>query len=121
VRFANITIIEGNGASQFGIGVVCAQIAEAVVRDARVVLPVAAYRDRYDVTVALPTVVGREGAHRVLEPSMSTDEREAFDASVATLREAARGILEPGARQSRAATPTLSTAAARSSRSAAAR
>jgi len=121
VRFANITIIEGNGASQFGIGVVCAQIAEAVVRDARVVLPVAAYRDRYDVTVALPTVVGREGAHRVLEPSMSTDEREAFDASVATLREAARGILEPGARQSRAATPTLSTAAARSSRSPAAR
>src|ERR671918_2248955 len=33
VRFANITIIEGNGASQFGIGVACARIAEAILRD----------------------------------------------------------------------------------------
>src|SRR3954471_7948582 len=64
VRFANITIIEGNGGSQFGIGVVCARIAEAILRDERVVLPVAAYRERYGVTIALPTVVGRTGAGR---------------------------------------------------------
>lgn len=35
VRFANITIIEGNGASQFGIGVACARITEAILRDER--------------------------------------------------------------------------------------
>src|SRR5919205_548686 len=97
VRFANITIIEGNGASQFGIGVVCARIAEAILRDERVVLPVAAYRERYGVTIALPTVVGRAGPARGLEPSMSAEERRAFEASAATLREAARGILTPGA------------------------
>src|SRR4051794_33693836 len=33
VRFANITIIEGNDASQFGIGVMCARITEAVLGD----------------------------------------------------------------------------------------
>jgi L-lactate dehydrogenase len=92
VRFANITIIEGNDASQFGIGVACARIAEAVLRDERVVLPVAAFRERYGVTIALPTVVGSAGAVGELEPSMSADERRAFDASAATLREAARGI-----------------------------
>src|ERR687888_1433074 len=76
VRFANITIIEGNDASQFGIGAVCARIAEAILRDERVVLPVAAYRERYGVTIALPTVVGRAGADGDLEPSMSADERK---------------------------------------------
>jgi L-lactate dehydrogenase len=92
VRFANITIIEGNDASQFGIGVMCARISEAILRDERVVLPVAAYRERYGVTIALPTVVGREGAAGELEPSMSEDERRAFERSAATLRDAARGI-----------------------------
>src|SRR5256884_2302051 len=33
VRYANITIIEGIGASQYGIGMVCARIAEIVLRD----------------------------------------------------------------------------------------
>jgi len=38
VRYANITIIEGNQASQFGIGIVSARIAEAVLRDERAVI-----------------------------------------------------------------------------------
>ena len=39
VRYANITIIEGNQASQFGIGMVSARIAEIVLRDERGVIP----------------------------------------------------------------------------------
>ena len=92
VRFANITIIEGNDASQFGIGVVCARIAEAVLGDERVVLPVAVYRERYGVTIGLPTVVGSTGAAGTLEPSMSEDERVALERSAATLRDAARRV-----------------------------
>jgi malate/lactate dehydrogenase len=49
-------------------------------------------RERYDVTVGLPTVVGRGGAAGELEPEMSDDERRGFDRSAATLREAARRI-----------------------------
>jgi L-lactate dehydrogenase len=92
VRFANITIIEGNDASQFGIGVMCARITEAVLRDERAVLPVAAYRERYEVTIGLPTVVGRHGAAALLEPSMSEQERLSFDHSVGTLRDSVRSI-----------------------------
>jgi L-lactate dehydrogenase len=92
VRYANITIIEGNDASQFGIGVMCARITEAVLRDERVVLPVAAYRERYGVTIGLPTVVGRQGGVTELEPSMSDEERRAFEHSAATLRDAVSGI-----------------------------
>jgi malate/lactate dehydrogenase len=39
VRYANITIIEGNDASQFGIGIVAARVAEMVLRDERAVIP----------------------------------------------------------------------------------
>jgi L-lactate dehydrogenase len=92
VRFANITIIEGNDASQFGIGVMCARITEAILRDERAVLPVAAYRERYEVTIGLPTVVGRHGAAALLEPSMSEQERRSFDRSVGTLRDSVRSI-----------------------------
>jgi L-lactate dehydrogenase len=92
VRFANITIIEGNEASRYGIGAVCARITEAILRDERVVLPVAAYQERYGVTIALPTVVGRDGAGESLEPSMSDEERRGFAGSAEALREAARGI-----------------------------
>lgn len=92
VRFANITIIEGNNASQFGIGMACARIAEAIVNDERAVMPVAAYRERYGVTVALPTIVGRDGALGDFEPAMSDEERRGLEQSAATLRDAARGI-----------------------------
>ena len=92
VRFANITIIEGNDASRYGIGVACARITEAVLSDERTVMPVAAYRERYGVALGLPTVVGRAGAAGDLEPSMSEPERRAFERSAETLRDAARRI-----------------------------
>jgi L-lactate dehydrogenase len=92
VRFANITIIEGNDASRYGIGVACARITEAILDDERVVMPVAAYRERYGVTIGLPTVVGRQGAAGELEPSMSEQERSAFERSAAVLQDVARRI-----------------------------
>src|SRR3954468_6642296 len=92
VRYANIAIIEGNDASQFGIGAVCARIAEAILRDERVVLPVAAHDEGRGVTIALPTVIGRDGPRGVLMPAMSEDERNDFDRSVQTLRDAVAGL-----------------------------
>jgi L-lactate dehydrogenase len=88
VRFANITIIEGNNASQYGIGIVCARLTEAVLRDERSVFPVASYQAAYGVTLALPSVVGRGGVVRVLEPSMSADERTQLERSADRLRSA---------------------------------
>jgi len=46
VRFANITIIEGTGASALGIGVVSARIAEMIVRDEKAVLPIGSWNPR---------------------------------------------------------------------------
>jgi L-lactate dehydrogenase len=88
VRYANITIIEGNNASQYGIGIVCARLAEAVLRDERSIFPVASYQAAYGLTLALPTVVGRGGVIRVLEPPMSADERAQLQRSAERLQAA---------------------------------
>jgi L-lactate dehydrogenase len=88
VRYANITIIEGIGASQHGIGMVSARIAEIVLRDERAVVPVGSYHPRFGVTLSLPAVLGRDGALRILEPEMSAAERQALQRSADTLKAA---------------------------------
>jgi L-lactate dehydrogenase len=93
IRYANITIIEGTGASQYGIGAVSARLAEAVLRDERAVLPVAAYTPRYEVTLSLVSVLGAGGVQQMHEPTMTSDERAALERSAAALREAARRVL----------------------------
>jgi L-lactate dehydrogenase len=92
VRYANIAIIEGNEASQFGIGFISARIAEAVLHDEQAVLPIGAYNAKYGVTLSLPGVVGRQGVTRILERSMSNDEQEALRRSAEVLRKAVRRI-----------------------------
>jgi L-lactate dehydrogenase len=86
VRYANITIIEGNDASQFGIGMVSARIAEMIVRDERAVIPIGSYHNKYGVTLSLPSVVGRDGVIRSFEPEMSGEERQALELGAANLK-----------------------------------
>jgi L-lactate dehydrogenase len=93
VRYANITIIEGIGASQYGIGLVSARIAEAILHDERLVIPVGSHVPRFGTTVSLPSIVGRQGVSEVLEPAMSDDERQALERSAERLRETVRPYL----------------------------
>ena len=93
IRYANINIIEGIGASQYGIGAVSARLAEAVLRDERAVLPVAAYSERYGTTLSLVSVVGATGVVKMYEPAMSDGERQAVEASAEALRTARSRVL----------------------------
>jgi L-lactate dehydrogenase len=88
VRFANITIIEGTGASQLGIGMAAARITEMILRDERAVIPIGAYHERYGTTLSLPAVLGAQGISRVLEADMTQKERSALDESAGQLRRA---------------------------------
>jgi L-lactate dehydrogenase len=88
VRYANITIIEGHDASQYGIGIVSARIAEMVLNDEHAVIPIGSLQKRFGVTLSLPSVVGRRGVIEVLEPAMSEEERQGLEKSAQTLREA---------------------------------
>jgi L-lactate dehydrogenase len=97
VRYANITIIEGTGASQYGIGMVSARLAEIVLRDERAVIPIGSYNPTYGVTLSMPSVIGREGVAQILEPDLSVEERQALHRSAETLRMAVARIQNKGA------------------------
>jgi L-lactate dehydrogenase len=90
IRYANINIIEGIGASQYGIGAVAARLAEAVLRDERAVLPVAGYHPEYGVTLSLVSVLGAGGVQQMHLPRMSEDEHGALERSAEALRTAAQ-------------------------------
>ena len=92
VRYANITIIEGTGASQLGIGMATARIVEAVLRDEHAVMPVGSFNPRYGTTLSLPSVLGRTGVIRVLEPEMSAAEQQGLRRSAERLREAVAAL-----------------------------
>jgi L-lactate dehydrogenase len=92
VRYANITIIEGHDASQYGIGIVSARIAEMIVRDERAVIPIGSLQKEFGVTLSLPSVVGRGGVIAVLQPKMSDEERAGLQNSARALKEALGGV-----------------------------
>jgi len=92
VRFANISIIEGTGASQLGIGVAVARITEIIGYDERAVIPIGSYQEPYGVTLSLPSRLGRDGRAEVLLSALSPDEARALEESAATLRRAVESL-----------------------------
>jgi L-lactate dehydrogenase len=86
-----------------------ARIAEIILGDEQVAIPIGSYNPAYGVTLSLPSIVGRRGVVRVLEPAMSADERQALQRSADALR-SALARMPPGqgeaysARQSAAGT-----------------
>jgi len=92
VRYANITIIEGHDASQYGIGILAVRIAEMICNDERAVIPIGSFQEKFEVTLSLPSVIGRVGLIEVLEPEMSEQERIGLQKSAAILKAALERI-----------------------------
>ena len=92
VRYANITIIEGIGASQLGIGMVSARIAEILLRDEHTVIPIGAFNPKFGATLSMPGILGRKGVSRILEPAMSEDELQGLQRSADRLKAASKRI-----------------------------
>jgi L-lactate dehydrogenase len=88
VRYANITIIEGHDASQYGIGIVSARIAEVVLRDERSAIPIGSYQREFGVTLSLPSIVGSTGVVATLPTELSPEERNGLHNSAQNLRKA---------------------------------
>ena len=66
----------------------CARVGEIIVRDENAVIPIGSYTREYGVTLSLPSILGRNGVSRILEPDMSDDERTAFLRSAEKLKDA---------------------------------
>jgi L-lactate dehydrogenase len=92
VRRAAYHIIEGKGATYYGIGSALARITESVAEDQRSILTVCAPTEDVagvrDVTVALPRLVGGAGILSTFPQSLSPDEEAALQRSATIVREA---------------------------------
>lgn len=92
VKFANITIIEGNNASQFGIGLVSARITEMILRNELSVIPIGSYQEKYGATLSLPSIVGERGVVKSFEPNLSAEEKQSLQQCADRLREVVSDI-----------------------------
>jgi L-lactate dehydrogenase len=96
VRRAAYAIIEGKGATFYGIGAGLSRLARAVLRDERALLTVSAPGAGVPgvpgVALSVPRIVGRAGVLHTLLPALSPDEHAALAKSAAILEEAARSI-----------------------------
>ncbi len=90
-RTAGHEIIDGKGATYFGIGAALARIVNTILRDERAVLCVStvvpAAMGLGEVSLSLPTLVGREGVLRVMPIQANDVERKALKASADVLRQ----------------------------------
>jgi len=96
VRRAAYTIIEGKGATYYGIGAGLARIVEAIGRNEQTVLSVSIATSEVegikDVALSIPRVVGTDGVTADLFPDLDADEHAALAASARLLKETADAV-----------------------------
>ena len=91
VRDAAYSIIEGKGATYYGIGMAVRRIVEAIVRDEHSVLPVSSMISGHygveGICLGLPSIVGRGGAEAVLDIPLSEEELARLQSSARKMQE----------------------------------
>ncbi|HVZ60868.1 MAG TPA: L-lactate dehydrogenase [Terriglobales bacterium] len=96
VQRAAYEIIQRKGATNHAIGLATADLLRCILRGERRILTVSRVQEGAfgvsDIALSLPTVVGTEGATRIIEPEISADERSALQHSAEVLREAGRQV-----------------------------
>jgi L-lactate dehydrogenase len=92
VRRAAYTIIQGKGATYYGIGAAIARIVDAIVGDQRSILTVCTPLEQIveveNVTIALPNLVGGQGILATIEQPLTPEERLSLNASAQTVKSA---------------------------------
>jgi malate dehydrogenase len=87
---AEIVSLLKTGSAYYAPAAATAQMVEAIVRDKKRILPVAAYCDKeYGVGgfyVGVPVILGARGVERIVELQLDAEERKAFDHSVAAVK-----------------------------------
>jgi malate dehydrogenase len=84
------------GSAYYAPAAATIQMAEAIIRDKKRILPCAAYCDKEfgvgGYFVGVPCVLGTEGVERVIEIEMDENERKMFNTSVEHVKELVRAV-----------------------------
>jgi len=87
---AEIVALLKTGSAYYAPAAATTQMVEAIVRDKKRIIPVAAYCDKeYGVGgyyVGVPVILGSKGVEKIIELQLDSEERKAFDHSVAAVK-----------------------------------
>ncbi len=89
VRRAAYRIIEGKGATYYGIGAGIARVVRAIADDEGAVLTLSNVEGFHNVCLSLPRVLKAKGIETTIHPLLSDDEAEALKKSAEILKTAA--------------------------------
>lgn len=100
VRNLAYQIIEGKGATYYGVGSAITRIVEVILSNQRALLtvctPLKSFAGLDDVTIALPHLVGGEGILNTLRMPLTPQEEEALYRSAAVVHEAIQELKNEG-------------------------
>lgn len=87
---AEIVNLLGNGSAYYAPAAALVEMAEAILKDQKRVLPSIAYLEgEYDMNhlyLGVPTVLGASGIEKIIELDLTTEEKEALEKSANTVR-----------------------------------
>lgn len=90
-RDAAYEIIQSKGATYYGISMGLVRITQAILKNQNVVLPVSSYLEgeykQEDVYIGVPTLINRNGAVKVYETQLNSEESEKFENSAIILKD----------------------------------
>jgi L-lactate dehydrogenase len=91
VRHAAYAIIDGKGATYYGVGGAISSIVDAIIHNRRTILTVASHTPAIgsvnDVTLSLPRIIGGDGIVATLPTPLSPGEQSALENSASVIRE----------------------------------
>lgn len=90
VRNAAYKIIEGKGATFYGIAGGLCRICQAITTNEYAILTVSSHHSDIsgikDVCISMPTIIGKRGVHNVLYPELSAEETSALKTSAEKIK-----------------------------------
>jgi L-lactate dehydrogenase len=90
-RKSGAEVIRLKGGAGRAVGISIKEVVEAIALNKESVLPVSVVQSGVlgisDIALSLPTVVGRGGAHQILEPAVNATEREGLLKSAQSLKD----------------------------------
>ena len=91
VRNAAYKIIDGKGATFYGIAGALCRICQAITTNEYAILTVSSHHDDVEgvkgVCLSLPTVIGKRGIHSVIYPKLSEEEHKLLKESAEKIKE----------------------------------
>ena len=91
VRQAGMTVIEGKGSTEFGIGIALSEIVSAIFHDQKRIWPLSVCLEgeygQENVAVGIPAVIGKNGVEEIFEIDLNEREKREFDHSCDVIRD----------------------------------